>query len=105
MHRITRTGFTLIELLIVVAIISILAAIAVPNFLEAQTRSKVSRFMADIRSAATAVESYMIDHNAYPPPDRHSAGSRLPDWNAIPDGASEGFLQIGRASWRERLYI
>ncbi|MBN1478137.1 prepilin-type N-terminal cleavage/methylation domain-containing protein [Candidatus Sumerlaeota bacterium] len=61
-----RTGFTLIELLIVVAIIAILAAIAVPNFLEAQTRAKVSRAKADIRSLATAIEAYRIDHNAYP---------------------------------------
>ncbi len=57
------SGFTLIELLIVVAIIAILAAIAVPNFLEAQTRSKVSRMQADMRSLATAVESYQIDYN------------------------------------------
>ncbi len=62
----TAKGFTLIELLIVVAIIAILAAIAVPNFLEAQTRSRVSRVQADMRSAATALESYHIDHNAYP---------------------------------------
>jgi prepilin-type N-terminal cleavage/methylation domain-containing protein len=61
-------AFTLIELLIVVAIIAILAAIAVPNFLEAQTRSKVSRVKADMRSLATAVESYRIDANHYPPP-------------------------------------
>lgn len=56
-------GFTLIELLIVVAIIAILAAIAVPNFLEAQTRAKVSRIKADLRSFATAIETYIIDHN------------------------------------------
>ncbi len=65
-HSSRRFGFTLIELLIVVAIIAILAAIAVPNFLEAQVRSKVSRTRADIRSVATALESYAVDNNAYP---------------------------------------
>ena len=58
-------GFTLIELLIVVAIIAILAAIAVPNFLEAQTRAKISRVKADMRSLATGLESYRVDNNAY----------------------------------------
>jgi type II secretion system protein G len=61
-----RRGFTLIELLIVVAIIAILAAIAVPNFLEAQVRSKVSRAKADIRSLATGLEAYYVDNNHYP---------------------------------------
>jgi type II secretion system protein G len=64
--RKTSAGFTLIELLIVVAIIAILAAIAVPNFLEAQTRSKVSRAKADIRTIAIALESYRIDALKYP---------------------------------------
>ena len=64
-----RKGFTLIELLIVVAIIAILAAIAVPNFLEAQVRAKVSRVKADQRSLATAIESYYVDNNAYPAVD------------------------------------
>jgi type II secretion system protein G len=64
-----RRGFTLIELLIVVAIIAILAAIAVPNFLEAQTRAKVSRVKADQRSLATAIETYRIDWNRYPNTD------------------------------------
>ena len=59
-------AFTLIELLIVVAIIAILAAIAVPNFLEAQVRSKVSRVKSDMRSLATGLESYYIDNNQYP---------------------------------------
>lgn len=61
-----KKAFTLIELLIVVAIIAILAAIAVPNFLEAQTRAKVSRVAADQRSYATALETYYIDNNTYP---------------------------------------
>lgn len=64
-----KKGFTLIELLIVVAIIAILAAIAVPNFLEAQTRSKVSRLLADMRSMKTAIESYRVDTNKYPETD------------------------------------
>lgn len=64
-----RKAFTLIELLIVVAIIAILAAIAVPNFLEAQTRSKVSRARADMRALATALESYAVDNHIYPPND------------------------------------
>lgn len=61
-----KKGFTLIELLIVVAIIAILAAIAVPNFLEAQVRAKVSRVKNDQRSLATGIESYYVDNNVYP---------------------------------------
>jgi prepilin-type N-terminal cleavage/methylation domain-containing protein len=59
-------AFTLIELLIVVAIIAILAAIAVPNFLEAQTRAKFARAKSDMRTIATALEGYRIDTNKYP---------------------------------------
>ncbi len=78
----TRRGFTLIELLIVVAIIAILAAIAVPNFLEAQTRAKVSRVKNDLRTMATAMETYAIDYNALPR-DNDSDMDReysAPDW-------------------------
>src|SRR5678815_2336258 len=59
-------GFTLIELLIVVGIISVLAAIAVPNFLEAQTRSKTARAQHDLKTMATALEAYYLDYNQYP---------------------------------------
>src|SRR5258706_1489699 len=59
-------GFTLIELLIVVAIIGIIAAIAIPNLLNAIDRGKQKRTMADMRSVGTAVESYAVDNNVYP---------------------------------------
>ncbi len=61
-----RVGFTLIELLIVVAIIAILAAIAVPNFLEAQVRAKVSRVSSDMRTLATGIEAFRVDNREYP---------------------------------------
>lgn len=60
------SAFTLIELLIVVAIIAILAAIAVPNFLEAQVRAKTARTKNDLRVLATGLESYAVDNNTYP---------------------------------------
>ncbi len=59
-------GFTLIELLIVVAIIGIIAAIAVPNLMNAMDRGKQKRTMADMRAIGTACETYALDHNHYP---------------------------------------
>ncbi|MCX7046249.1 MAG: prepilin-type N-terminal cleavage/methylation domain-containing protein [Candidatus Sumerlaeota bacterium] len=61
-----RFAFTLIELLIVIAIIAILALIAIPNFLEAQTRSKVARAETDLSDLASSLRAYCSDHNAYP---------------------------------------
>jgi general secretion pathway protein G len=64
--RLKKKGFTLIELLIVVAIIGIIAAIAIPNLLNAIQRGKQKRTMADMRAIGTAVESYAVDNNLYP---------------------------------------
>ena len=80
-------GFTLIELLIVIAIILILIAIALPNFLEAQTRAKVTRAEADIRNLATAIEFFRTEYNTYP------IGTDNP--NAVPLPVKELFESYG----------
>ncbi len=59
-------AFTLVELLVVVAVIAILAAIAVPNFLEAQTRSKVSAAKANLRTGETVLQAYAVDNARWP---------------------------------------
>ncbi|HPA45984.1 MAG TPA: prepilin-type N-terminal cleavage/methylation domain-containing protein [bacterium] len=62
-----RKAFTLIELLIVVAIIGILAAIAIPNYLNAQTRAKIARVWGDLKALEMALETFALDKgNQYP---------------------------------------
>ena len=58
-----RGGFTLVEIMIVVAIIALLAAIAVPSFLRARKRSQATRILNDLRMIDSAVDQYAIETN------------------------------------------
>jgi type IV pilus assembly protein PilA len=60
------TGFSLLELLVVVAIISVLVAIAIPQFALYRSRSVDAQMKADLKNAATAMESYFAEYRVYP---------------------------------------
>src|SRR5947208_8785500 len=58
-----RAGFTLVEIMIVVAIIALLAAIAVPGFLRARERSQASKILNDLRMISGAIDQYAIENS------------------------------------------
>src|SRR3954462_2550810 len=70
-----RGGFTLVEIMIVVAIIALLAAIAVPNFLRARKRSQATRILEDLRVIDSAIDQYAIENN--------KSGGALVGWTDI----------------------
>jgi prepilin-type N-terminal cleavage/methylation domain-containing protein len=61
----TRLAFTLVEIMVVVAIISLLASIAVPNFLRARKRSQATRMLEDLRIIDSAIDEYAIENNKF----------------------------------------
>ena len=77
-----RGGFTLVEIMIVVAIIALLAAIAVPNFLRARKRSQATRILEDLRMIDAAIDQYAIEANRV-------AGDTV-TWTAI-----KNYLKVG----------
>lgn len=66
-YKIKEEGFTLVELLVVVAIIGILAAIAIPQFSAYRTKAYNSSAMSDLRNFKSAMEAYAYDNQCYPP--------------------------------------
>jgi prepilin-type N-terminal cleavage/methylation domain-containing protein len=70
-----RGGFTLVEIMIVVAIIALLAAIAVPNFLRSRKRSQATQVLEDLRQIDSAVDQYAIEYN--------KPGGAVMDWDKV----------------------
>ena len=68
-----ESGFTLIELLIVVTIIGLIAAMAIPNLISAVDKAKQRRTMGDLRQLGGAVEMYAVDNNTYPKVSNYSS--------------------------------
>ena len=64
--KLNKKGFTLIELMIVIAIIGILAAIAIPQFAAYRTKSYNSAAQSDLRNVLTVLEAYYADYQVYP---------------------------------------
>lgn len=84
MHRKqNQNAFTLIELLIVVAVIGILVAIAVPNYLQAQRRAESAQCAGNLHTLGQALALYRIDFNSYPPGDGTAGSAPTPNYTVL----------------------
>jgi prepilin-type N-terminal cleavage/methylation domain-containing protein len=94
--RHSRRGFTLIELLIVVVIIGVLAAIAIPKFRDTKGKSYAASLKSDLRNLATAQEAYFYEYNTYT--------SNLPSLNLnLTSGVTITFGAATAAGWSARV--
>jgi type IV pilus assembly protein PilA len=96
--RKNEKGFTLIELMIVIAIIGILAAIAIPQFNAYRARSYNAAALSDLRNVITGLEGYYVDWDLYPSGD---AATLLADYgySATSDGVTIGAITGGAATY------
>lgn len=90
-----RNGFTLIELLIVVVIIGILAAIAIPKFANTKDRANVTAMKSDLRNLVTAMESYFNDNQNYYAPNLGALATAF----RASSGVTVNLTAVGQSSW------
>ena len=90
----SKSGFTLIELMIVVAIIGILAAIAIPNFINFQMKAKTAEAKSNLGCIRTCLEAYMAEFDRYISAAYHPAGSPTNTKRAWGNG-NDGFNELG----------
>ncbi len=88
-------GFTLIELLVVMIIIGILAAIAIPVFLNQRNNAYDTATKSDLHNAATAEESYFVDNNTYT--NTSTVGLATEGWKASKNDTGQNFAMTGTA--------
>ena len=101
MQNRTRKGFTLIELLIVVVIIGILAAIAIPKFANTKEKAYLASMKSDLRNMATTQESYFADNQVYTTGNPSNiAGATVSLYGFVPSaGVTMGTVAAGGAGW------
>ncbi|MBI4597231.1 MAG: prepilin-type N-terminal cleavage/methylation domain-containing protein [Candidatus Omnitrophica bacterium] len=90
MRRATKAGFTLVEIMIVVAIIALLAAIAIPNVLRGRTTANESAAIGNMRALLSSLEMYRSVYQAYPAPDGTAFINSMYGLGGVPAGCAAG---------------